>query len=55
MNTTALPLSRIRLASWPNLAARLSHFIMLTKPRMMALAVGAVAHSRHRDVAGRQW
>ena len=39
MKTTAIALSRLRLTSRPNLAARLPDFIALTKPRVMALAV----------------
>jgi len=39
MKTTAIALSRLRLATGPNLAARLPDFIALTKPRVMALAV----------------
>jgi protoheme IX farnesyltransferase len=39
MKTTAIPLSLLRVASRPNLAARLPHFIALMKPRVMALAV----------------
>jgi UbiA prenyltransferase family len=39
MKTTAIALSRQRLTSRPNLAARLPDFIALTKPRVMALAV----------------
>jgi heme o synthase len=39
MNTTAIPLSALRLAFRSNLAARLPHFITLMKPRVMVLAV----------------
>src|SRR6516164_214179 len=39
MTITAIPLSRLGLASRPSLAARLPHFIALMKPRVMALAV----------------
>jgi heme o synthase len=39
MKTTAIPLSRLRLASRPSLAARLPDFITLMKPRVMVLAV----------------
>jgi heme o synthase len=39
MKTTAIALSRLRLASWSNLAARVPDFITLMKPRVMALAV----------------
>lgn len=39
MKTIAIPLSRLRLASPPSLAARLPHFITLMKPRVMVLAV----------------
>jgi protoheme IX farnesyltransferase len=39
MRTTAIALSRLRLASQPGFAARLPDFITLMKPRVMALAV----------------
>jgi heme o synthase len=39
MKTTAIPLWRLRLASWPGLATRLPHFLTLMKPRVMMLAV----------------
>ena len=39
MKTTAIPFSRLPLASRPSLAARLPDFITLMKPRVMALAV----------------
>ena len=39
MKDTAFALSRLRLTSRPNLAARLPDFIALTKPRVMVLAV----------------
>src|ERR1700759_4216130 len=39
MNTTAIPLSRLSLASRPSLADRLHHFVTLMKPRVMALAL----------------
>jgi protoheme IX farnesyltransferase len=39
MKTTAIALSRLRLASRPDLAARLPDFIALMKPRVMVLAV----------------
>jgi protoheme IX farnesyltransferase len=39
MRTTAIALSRLRLASQSSFAARLPDFITLMKPRMMALAV----------------
>ena len=39
MNTTAIPVSRLRLASRSGLAARLPQFITLMKPRVMVLAV----------------
>src|SRR5689334_19820031 len=38
MKTTAIPLSRLRFASRPGLAARLPCFIALMKPRAMAPA-----------------
>src|SRR6516225_1040590 len=39
MNTTAIPLSRLSLASRPSLVERLHHFVTLMKPRVMALAL----------------
>src|SRR5262249_43512156 len=39
MKSTAIALSRSRLASGSSLAARLPHFIALMKPRVMALAI----------------
>src|SRR5262244_3705855 len=39
MSTTALSLSRLQSASWQSLVARLTHFTMLMKPRVMVLAV----------------
>ena len=39
MNTTAIPLSRLSLASRPSLVKRLPHFVTLMKPRVMALAL----------------
>ena len=39
MNTTAIPLSRRSLASRPSLVERLTHFVILMKPRVMALAL----------------
>jgi heme o synthase len=39
MNTTAIPLSRLSLASRPSLVTRLPHFATLMKPRVMALAL----------------
>src|SRR5215831_10578138 len=39
MNTTAVPLSRLSLASRPSLVKRLPHFVTLMKPRVMALAL----------------
>jgi heme o synthase len=39
MKTTAIPLSRLQLASRPGLATRLPHFLTLMKPRVMMLAV----------------
>jgi protoheme IX farnesyltransferase len=39
MNTTAIPLSRLSLASRPSLTERLPHFVTLVKPRVMALAL----------------
>ena len=39
MKTTAIPLSRLRLASRSSLATRLPHFLTLMKPRVMMLAV----------------
>src|SRR5262249_42024143 len=39
MKTTAIALSRLRLGSPPNLAARLPDFVTLMKPRVMVLAV----------------
>ena len=39
MKSTAVPLSRLPLASSPGLAVRLPYFVALTKPRVMALAV----------------
>jgi heme o synthase len=39
MKTTAIPLSRLRLAPRPGLAMRLPHFLTLMKPRVMMLAV----------------
>jgi heme o synthase len=39
MNTTAIPLSRLWLASRPSLVERLHHFVTLMKPRVMALAL----------------
>jgi heme o synthase len=39
MKTTAIALSRLRLASQPSFAARLPVFITLMKPRVMVLAV----------------
>jgi len=39
MKTTAVALSRLRLASGPSLVARIPDFITLMKPRVMALAV----------------
>src|SRR5215510_1661934 len=39
MNITAIPLSRLSLASRPGLVERLPHFVSLMKPRVMALAL----------------
>jgi protoheme IX farnesyltransferase len=39
MKTNAIPLSHLRSASRPSVAARLPHFITLMKPRVMVLAV----------------
>ena len=39
MKTTAIGLSRLQISSWSDLTARLTHFITLMKPRVMALAV----------------
>ncbi len=39
MNTTAIPLPRLSLASRPSLVKRLPHFVTLMKPRVMALAL----------------
>src|SRR6516162_5269740 len=39
MNTTAIRLSRLSLASRPSLVKRLPHFVTLMKPRVMALAL----------------
>jgi heme o synthase len=39
MKTTAMPASRLRLASWSGLSARLADFVALAKPRVMLLAV----------------
>jgi len=39
MSTTGIPLSRVLLASWPSAVERLPHFVTLTKPRVMALAL----------------
>jgi heme o synthase len=39
MNTTAIPLSRLSLASRPSLVKRLPHFVTLMKPRVMGLAL----------------
>ena len=39
MNTTAIPLSRLSLASRPSFVKRLPHFVTLMKPRVMALAL----------------
>src|SRR5215475_7864268 len=54
MNTTGIPLSRLSLASRPSLVARLPHFVMLMKPRVMALAlftafVGLIVAPTHLD------
>jgi heme o synthase len=39
MNTTAIPLSDLSLATRPSLVKRLPHFVALMKPRVMALAL----------------
>jgi len=39
MDITAIPLSRLSLASRPGLVERLPHFVSLMKPRVMALAL----------------
>ena len=39
MNTTAIPVSRLRLAPRSRLVARLPDFLALMKPRVMSLAV----------------
>src|SRR5277367_6200241 len=39
MKTTAIPISRLQLPSSPRLTTRLSDFVALMKPRVMALAV----------------
>jgi len=39
MDTTAIPLSRLSLASRPSLVKRLHHFVTLMKPRVMALTL----------------
>jgi hypothetical protein len=43
MKTTALPVSRQQFPSWSRLITRVSDFIALTKPRVMALAVFTAA------------
>ena len=39
MKTTAIPVPRLQVLPWSRLIVRLPHFIALTKPRVMLLAV----------------